>query len=181
MPVPDFSPGEVLTAAAMDRIGLWLVKTDTITSGTSKEITGAFSSSFKDYLIVIDNLVFSAGVGLLLRMGTNALSYYWGGSVVQYATGVVSGEFGNNTSSFNTGAVADTSGVASTTINVFRPFETTRTGYSATGIDSRVGGGGNRTYSGFLNNTTSYTSFTLLTGGATTFTSCNVAVYGYRN
>jgi len=182
MPVPDFSPGEVLTADAMDSIGLWLVKTDTITSGSSKEITGAFSTNYRDYLIVLDNVVLSAGAAVILQMGTTGgIVYYWGGATVNYATGAFVGENGNGTSSWSTGCVADTSGTSSASITVSRPFLTTRTTFNSQGVDSRVGGAGCRQYSGFLNNTTSYTSFTLGTGGATTFTSCNVAVYGYRD
>ena len=180
MGYPLFTTGDVLNASDMNAVGLWLVKTDTITSGSSKEITSVFSSNYRDYLIVIDNFVASAGVGLSLRIGTNALNYYWGGITVNYATNAVVGENGNNTTSFNTGAVADTTGAAGTTVNVLRPFLTTRTNYNASGIDSRTGGAGCRNYSGFLNDTTSYTSFTLLIAGAT-FTSCNVAVYGYKS
>jgi hypothetical protein len=58
MPVPDFSPGEVLTAAAMDSIGLWLVKTQTVGSAVaSVTVTDAFNADFSNYKIVITGTV----------------------------------------------------------------------------------------------------------------------------
>jgi hypothetical protein len=54
MPVPDFSPGEVLTASAMDSIGLWLVGSTTVTAQTTAILDGCFSSSYRDYLLVVD-------------------------------------------------------------------------------------------------------------------------------
>jgi hypothetical protein len=53
MPVPDFSPGEVLTAAAMDSIGLWLIKTETFTTDNSIDIDDCFSSNYDNYRVVI--------------------------------------------------------------------------------------------------------------------------------
>ena len=50
MPVPDFSPGEVLTAAAMDSIGLWKVASGSF-SGTTN-IDGIFTSDYDNYRIV---------------------------------------------------------------------------------------------------------------------------------
>jgi hypothetical protein len=50
MPVPDFSPGEVLTAAAMDSIGLWKIASGSF-SGTTN-IDGIFTSDYDNYRIV---------------------------------------------------------------------------------------------------------------------------------
>jgi len=57
MPVPDFSPGEVLTAAAMDSIGLWLVKSQTVGSNVaSVVVSDCFSADYQNYKIVITGL-----------------------------------------------------------------------------------------------------------------------------
>jgi hypothetical protein len=52
MPVPDFSPGEVLTAAAMDSIGMWKVGEFTA-SGTSRALVcdNIFTSDYDNYRI----------------------------------------------------------------------------------------------------------------------------------
>ena len=179
MPVPVFTAGEVLTAANMNRVGLWLIKTDTITSGSSKEITGLFSNDYRNYLIVVDNFKSSATAILRMRMGTASAGYYAGGAVVLYSSAVVSGETVNNGSEWVCSALSDGSTVAATAINVFNPFANVQTTYTSFGSDNRTGGAGGRSYSGFLNNTTSYSSVTFLLTGAT-FTNCNIAVYGYR-
>jgi hypothetical protein len=54
MPVPDFSPGEVLTAAAMDKVGMWELGTMTFASSTSETLDNVFSSSYRRYLLVWD-------------------------------------------------------------------------------------------------------------------------------
>ena len=48
MPVPDFSPGEILTASAMDSIGLWLVGGGSFANVGSFDVTG-FSSTYDFY------------------------------------------------------------------------------------------------------------------------------------
>ena len=54
MPVPDFSPGEVLTASAMDSIGLWKIGVFTA-NGTSRALIcdNIFTTEFTNYRIVI--------------------------------------------------------------------------------------------------------------------------------
>jgi hypothetical protein len=52
MPVPDFSPGEVLTAAAMDSIGLWKVADATFTAASSVDVANCYSTNYTNYLIV---------------------------------------------------------------------------------------------------------------------------------
>jgi hypothetical protein len=54
MPVPDFSPGEVLTAAAMDSIGLWKVGEFTA-SGTSRALVcdNIFTTDFTNYRVIV--------------------------------------------------------------------------------------------------------------------------------
>jgi hypothetical protein len=74
MPVPDFSPGEVLTAQAMDSVAMWLVKTVTVGSGVSAvDVTAAFSSTYDNYLISYSNIDASVNAASgLLRFGTIA-------------------------------------------------------------------------------------------------------------
>jgi hypothetical protein len=54
MPVPDFSPGEVLTAAAMDSIGLWKINSSTFTTQDPFDLTGIFSSTYRNYKIIME-------------------------------------------------------------------------------------------------------------------------------
>jgi hypothetical protein len=52
---PDFTAGQVLTAAQMNAVGLWLVKTQTL-NATSVNITSCFTSDYDSYRVVISNL-----------------------------------------------------------------------------------------------------------------------------
>lgn len=181
MPVPDFSPGEVLTAAAMDQVGLWLVKTQTITAGVSSvTVTNAFSANYENYLVLVDNLVTSAASGFPFQVGASNTAYYWSAQVIFYATSASGVEVGNNATSFASGLVSDSTGAAAAQIHLFSPFSARKTSYTAHGIDSRTNGAGGRAYSGFLNNTTSHTSITFNTT-AGTISSGTIRVYGYRN
>ena len=73
MPVPDFSPGEVLTAGAMDSIGLWKVASGTL-SGSTVNFQGCFTSSYNAYEIYITSLRANANteVGFRLLSGASA-------------------------------------------------------------------------------------------------------------
>ena len=55
MPVPDFSPGEVLTAAAMDSIGLWKVAETSFTGSSLVSVNNCFSDNYRNYRIIITN------------------------------------------------------------------------------------------------------------------------------
>ncbi len=47
MTYPSFSAGDILTAADMNAVGLWLVKTQTVgTAVASVTVTDAFSSTY---------------------------------------------------------------------------------------------------------------------------------------
>jgi len=51
---PDFTTGQVLTAAQMNAVGLWLIKTQTL-NAVSNDITDVFTSDYDSYRVVISN------------------------------------------------------------------------------------------------------------------------------
>jgi hypothetical protein len=175
MPVPDFSPGEVLTAAAMDSIGLWLVKTQTIGTGVSSvTVTDAFSANYDAYKIVITGGTGSSSTELRFRLGAVTSGYRfsfiysaYGGSVAAVTT--------------STGSAIEYTGTSTTSslganIEVQNPFLTEHTFVqSATATTTFAG-----STSGSLETTTSYTDFTIFVG-AGTITGGTIRVYGYRN
>jgi hypothetical protein len=178
MPVPDFSPGEVLTAAAMDSIGLWLVKTQAVTGGNAATVvTGAFSADFDAYKIIVSNGACSAAnIGILLTLGSTVTGY--GVGRIAFGSAGVSGSGGTNESSINIGE-ANTDQLQSN-FELQNPFLAKHTtiammpAYNVTNNNSRLVGA-------VLKNTTSYTAFTLTLSGGATFTSGTIRVYGYRN
>jgi hypothetical protein len=54
MPVPDFLPGEILTAGAMDAIGMWQVASTSFTNSPGVEVQNCFSSSYRNYKVLIN-------------------------------------------------------------------------------------------------------------------------------
>ena len=90
MPVPDFSPGEVLTAAAMDQVGLWLIETKDVTTAGTIDFTNKFSSSYANYLLMWSYLQNTSDASLFLQFRDS-------GGVL--STGYRHGYGGNYTSS----------------------------------------------------------------------------------
>lgn len=185
MAIKTFTTGEVLTASDTNTFltnsGLVFVKSDTITSGSSKEITGAFSSTYNNYRIVLSNMRTAGAVGLSMRMGTDATGiYYYSGQYGLYTSTSITGINGAGVTNIDLSTTV-TNGVDSACIiDIFSPNQAKTTSFIAWGQDPRTNGGANRMSSGFVNNTTQYTSFTILNSGASAFSSCDVAVYGYR-
>lgn len=89
MPVPDFSPGEVLTAAAMDSIGLWLIEKKDVVSAGIIDFTNVFTSNYTGYRLVIDytqvTTVGNLNFQFLDSGGVIASNYLWNWSG-QYTT-----------------------------------------------------------------------------------------------
>ena len=175
MPVPDFSPGEVLTAAAMDSIGLWLVKTQTVgTAVSSVNVTGAFSADYDNYRITYTGGTMSVETALMMTFGATTTNYY--GSFVHgsyIGSGNASFNGDNNVARF--GFVGGST-QPNVSIDVFTPFLTRYTDINARTRYSTFWG----TYQGLLLNSTSYTDFTL-TPNTGTMTGGTIRVYGYRN
>jgi hypothetical protein len=180
MPVPDFSPGEVLTAAAMDSIGLWLVKTQTVGTGVSSvTVTDAFSADYDNYKIIVSGGVGSTTGALLnMTLGATVTGYYWAGAVSLWASDSLSPLRGSNTASWSRVAIANTNNLNGE-IELFCPNLAKRTIYNARYIQNQTDGNA-VTSGGYLNDATQYTSFTL-TAASGTITGGTIRVYGYRN
>lgn len=174
MPVPDFSPGEVLTAAAMDSVGMWLVKTQTVgTAVSSVTVTGAFSADYDNYLITVVNGTMSVDTSLTLAMGSTATGYY--GSLIysSYNTTTIAAINDNNTTKFT---YAGGGNNVAAYIEILQPYLANETQIRSRIRYSTTYG----QYIGHLSNSTSYTSF-VLSPFSGTMTGGTIRVYGYRN
>jgi hypothetical protein len=178
MPVPDFSPGEVLTAAAMDSIGLWLVKTQAVGTGVASVVVNdAFSSSFDSYRIVYTGGTASGLNTLQIRMGTAVTNGYYSQTIyASYATTTILANVADNNA--NQWSFVGRSGTAANhlSMNLYNPFLTTRTFFDSIAISASDMG----SQAGVLQNATSYTGFTMIMGSGT-LTGGTIRVYGYRN
>jgi hypothetical protein len=179
MTYPSFSSGEILRATDMNAVGLWLVKTVTVGTGvTSVPVTDAFSANFDNYRITYTGGVGSGAASIQMRLGSTNTGYYSQLVYSAYASPIppVSNVPDNN------GAQWSYVGANSTTMpriemEVNNPFQSVRTQMKGSYVDTGLSGN----FAGFLDNTTSYTGFTIFGGLSTTLTGGVIRVYGYRN
>ena len=175
---PDFTTGQVLTAAQMNAVGLWLIKTQTIgTAVSTVTVSSAFSADYEAYRIVVTggSSNQSGGTNILFQLGNSSTGYYGFLTYGSYLATTVLGANQNNGTSFNHAGGADSGGI-SCLIDITNPFLALTTGYVCTVRYGTVYG----TFVGAHGVSTSYSSFTL-TAGAGTLTGGTIRVYGYRN
>lgn len=179
MTFPVFASGDVLNASDMNAVGMWLVKTQTIgTAVSSVQVTSAFSTNYRNYLILLDGGVGSTSSDIVLTLGSASTAYYSSLFYNTYSSGTLIGFNFSNTANFPYVGQATTNKII-VAAKLFGPFETNRTSMSSrvvqtttTGLSGIAGG--------FLNDATSYTSFTL-TPSSGTLTGGVIRVYGFQN
>jgi hypothetical protein len=175
---PDFTAGQVLTAAQINQVGLWLVKSQTVGSAVaSVQVTSAFSADFKNYRILYIGGSASADGDLKLTLGATVTGYYYAGNWCSYG-GTVAQWNGSNAAAWVPAGFSGSLG-NSLVCDILGPFEADQTVYTAlrASVNTTSVAGVNN---GFLNNTTSYTSFTL-TPASGTISGGIIKVYGYRD
>jgi hypothetical protein len=177
--ISDLGDAIDATVFGLPASSLVLIKSQVIgTTVASVNVTSAFSATYDAYKIIITGGVGSQVANLGLKLGATATGYYAGYTDCNYGTGSVTGTGNNNTASF-TLAGYNTSSAISCNVDLQNPFLAKNTiltilaGPPTTGAGARTGGG-------FLNDTTSYTDFTLTPSGGT-LTGGTIRVYGYKN
>jgi hypothetical protein len=176
---PDFTTGQVLTAAQMNAIGLWEVTTLTITNATSGFTDTAFTSDYKNYRIVG---TFSSTTAINLAMtlrnsggDVTLTNYKYMDALVTY--GVTSWTVAGSTTAANFPTLArtnDNGAESGFVCDVLGPATATRTNVLANATDQVL----YRTMNGIYNADTAMVGFKL---SATTAFTGTFRVYGYRN
>lgn len=159
--------------------GLTLIKTQTIGSGvTTVEVTDAFSSTYDAYQIIIAGGVSSTNDNLVFRLGSTLTGYYGGLTTVVYSSAVNNRAGVNNSTGWIYSGISTGNSICFNGL-VMDPFLSKVTKFRSDYIDTNTNAEAG-TFTGYLNNTTSYTSFKFvplsgaLTGG-------EIRVYGYQN
>jgi hypothetical protein len=188
MAVPSlapFSAGQILTsddmnetAEAVNSLGLFIVKTQTIGSAVSSvTVTGAFSSDFDNYKIIISGGVGSTNQDLYLQLSGSSANYYQGQIILAYAGGAVTGAGLAAGSLWTVGF--GSSNVLNANVELLGPFLAKPTSFQcARPIQSTTGS--SVFISGYHNVNTSYTGLVISTSTGT-MTGGTIRVYGYRN
>jgi hypothetical protein len=160
--------------------GLVRIGSATLSTG-STNITSVFSTTYKNYKIVVDNAVCTDQGEMRFRIGANvSTGIYYSAGLSRTSNGVSPTTNSNGGTQIAFGNWTTTIKPVGLTIEIQNPFETLNTNMQA------VFGGGSITglwggfVGGLVNDTTSYTGFTLLCESGT-FSSGTVTVYGYAN
>lgn len=174
MGFPSFNTGEILTAADMNAVGLWLVRTQTIGTGvTSVTVNSAFSAAYDNYLVTLSGGSASALGDLRLQLGSSTASYKNQLLYGSYASTPLA--FGATLANFGYVGGSDV-GEANAEILLNSPFLTKFTKCFARYANSAAA----VHFGGQHEVAASYTAFTLI-AGAGTLTGGTIRVYGYRN
>jgi hypothetical protein len=184
MSFPSFSTGEVLTAADMNAVGLWLVGSGTATAQNRLNIASCFSSDYTNYRVEVTNLTHSTANNLILRLSiggsdTAGSAYYTQrGEITGGALSAVS--LTAQSAVFPTYVNSAAGSFATLSFDVFSPNVAAPTTLSgqASRVDSTTGLYAVY-FSGLQSESTAFNGISLV--GNTGNISCTMRVYGYRN
>jgi hypothetical protein len=159
---------------------LELINTTTFTTVASQSVNDVFSATYDNYLILI-NALSSTGNDFLLRtrVGGSDLTgsnYNWQRLAANGA--VVAGSLSQNDSSIRIGVVRATNETL-TSVLVGNVFATKLTSFINQGLDNNTTSPAIQDIYGNVNNSTSYTGFTIFVASGTI--SGKLRVYGYKN
>jgi hypothetical protein len=191
MALTTYVSGTVLTAASLnDNLayavtvpastpgGLVFIKTQTIgTTVSSVAVSDAFSATYDNYFITINDGISSANGVLTFILTGSTTAYYATRLGIVYSGGTTSFGSDNNAASVTSAGVSQTSGLYAA-ITVANPF-IAKPSY---GTFSYQGSDGANGVLGFWNHrvSTSFTGFTI-TPSTGTLTGGTIRVYGYAN
>ena len=171
MPLTTYTPGEVLTASSLNDNLSFAASAGALVrvgggalSGGSVAFTNVFSATYDNYLVVVSDLTAAGNFWLTVQMGATTTGYYSSSNLATYSA----------TSNWNETIYGSSNGGAGMLL-IGNPFLAKATTCSGT-TTTMTTGGGSGVFSGYLNNSTSYTGFTL---SGTTFTAGTVNIYGY--
>ena len=182
MSFPSFATGEVLTAADMNAVGLWLVKSQTFSSQTNCDVTACFSANYENYIAVVRVAASTSGqytnVRLLDGTTPKTTNYSRAGFVTLSTNGTSADSGGTSQDGWRLGGQS-TVGMY-TTLKFYRPFTSAPTGYAT---ESTYTGPSNyQLYWSGGEQTENYsaTGFRVYAdGNAATYTG-TISVYGYK-
>lgn len=160
--------------------GMNLISSTTIGSAVSSvTVTGAFSATYENYKIIVSGGVASASANMGLKLGATTTGYYYGIAHCEFFGGALrTSNNGSNVASFAQVSTPGPDGLTAQ-FDLENPFTAQKTmlRYSMLAPSTTGSGGAG---AGYLNNTTSYTDFTL-TPASGTYTGGTIRVYGYNN
>lgn len=178
---PDFVAGQVLTAAQLNKIGLWQISQTTLTAATDQNFQSVFTTDFRNYRLILEldgatvsALYFRTLVGAVVQ--TN--NFFSVENRTQLSVGTVA--VGTRSDSFGLLGAVGNLARSFYVVDVYAPQLATITAYSHQGTFGRSATDGDL-YLGMASNrvTTQCDGFRLTTAGAANITGV-VTIYGYH-
>jgi len=181
---PVFSAGAVLTAAQMNKIGMWFITSATAANtSTTLGINSCFSSDYVNYVIYWNGKAANNDVSLSLKLrasGTPVSTGYRYVTQQQYVGIGAIGLGGSNSATLiSLGSISSTETFY--TMTIANPYAALPTYVFADGVNNQTAfSNGIDAYKsqGFLQNTTSYDGFEIISGGGNL--TGTLYVYGCR-
>jgi len=169
------------TAKTVSAGGLTLITTQTIGSAVSSvTVTGCFSATYENYRIILSGGVASTNVNLRLTLGATSTGYYGFAVYGVHNSNTVNGTAENNTAFWDycfLGSANALTGV----VDLLQPQTAKHSQVIAfTQVAASSASGISVFKSGFLDDATQYTAFTL-TCNTGNITGGTIKVYGYSN
>lgn len=184
---PLFVANTVLSAAQMNKIGMWKISTTSL-SGVTTNISNCFSSDYANYRVLVTNLNNASATlrTLSMRFRTSTddtTASYNSGNFGVFGAGTAFGAGASNQTSATLGSISvqPAGGVASAiTIDILSPNTATGTTYTGTMLTYQADTASfvYRSIGGSMTTTTQYTGFSII--GVTDSLSGTVQVYGYN-
>jgi len=136
---PDFVAGQVLTAAQMNKIGLWIVKTQTaFTAASSITADNVFTSDFTSYVLKLRYTTSTTGsVSFKLRTGGTSASTNYNYQSINGNGASVSASGSTAQTSANIGILTNGSFFSSASVDLFGPQLAEATTYTSTNMNSQ--------------------------------------------
>ena len=157
--------------------GLRLIKKQTVGSAVSSvTVTNAFSATYENYKILWSGGNQSGSFYINLKLGSNTANYNWFLIYGNYGTSTVNGLSGSATANFSYVGFGNTT-TSNLSLELSQPFLSENTFLTANHVQTTDSGAAG-TCNGVLNDTSSYTAFTL-TPSTGTMTGGTIYVYGY--
>lgn len=171
---PNFTAYTPLAASTLNKVGMWLIKSQTIGSGVSSvTVTDAFSADYDNYLITYTNGTGTTLGDIRLQLGSTTANYK---NQLIYATfSSTPLAYGATLTNFGYIGGTDTN-EANIECTLEAPYLAKQTKCFARYANSAAA----IHFGGILTDTTSYTAFTI-SCGAGTITGGQINVYGYNN
>jgi hypothetical protein len=174
---PVFTAGQILTAAQMNQVGLWLIQSKTLSSATGVTFDNVFTSDFRNYRVTYSYTV-TSGTTNAVRMRVGGVTTS-GGTAYRWSRSFITGTSAPANNGGSTGAAngvfanVSATGINSGAWDVYQPALATLTNWTSLSVYTGFGEWS------FISHdvATAYDGFEV--SGGTNMTGV-ISVYGYR-